>query len=139
MLSVTYTSIASHPFDDEGLAVLLMNSRASNRRLGLTGFLLYQDGRFLQLLEGPDDVVWDRLQRIAADPRHHTVTTILRDPIATRQFPEWTMGYEPVTDALADEISGYRRLVDSTSLDEAAPAVRQVVAWFHARRPTAVL
>jgi hypothetical protein len=61
MLSVVNTSRATGTFDDADLATLLMNSRANNRRLDLTGFLRHKDGTFLQLLEGPADVVRDRL------------------------------------------------------------------------------
>jgi len=140
MLSLVYTSTATSTFDDADLAVLLMNSRANNRRLGLTGFLLYKDGRFLQVLEGPDDVVRDRLRIIEADPRHGDLTVLMEDEVPERQFPEWSMGYETITDALADQIPGYQAATDVTSplgLDY-RPAVRQMLAWFQNRTAEAV-
>lgn len=138
MLSIIYSSTATAPFTDDDLAVLLMNSRANNKRLDLTGLLLYKDGHFLQLLEGPLDVVRDRMAIIAADPRHDNVTTLLEEVVQMRRFPDWSMGYEPVTDALTDDIPGYRSLFDDVDA-AAAPAsgtmmaLRQLIGWFQAR------
>ena len=111
MLSLVYTSTATTPFDDGDLALLLMNSRANNRRIGLSGVLLHKDDQFLQLLEGADDVVEDRFARIAVDPRHTDVTVLHREQASAPRFPEWTMGYEAVTDTIADQIPGYRDLL----------------------------
>lgn len=141
MLSVVYTSAAKGSFDDSDLATLLMNSRSNNRRLGLTGFLLYRDGLFLQVLEGPDEVVRDRLAIITADPRHGDVAVLVEDEVAERRFPSWSMGYEAVTDELAESIPGYRSTFDDIgrgALDAAdQPAVRQLVQWFQNRAPEA--
>lgn len=135
MLSVVYSSRATGVFDDGDLATLLMNSRANNRRLGLTGFLLHRDGQFLQLLEGPTDVVRDRLSIIGQDPRHTDVSVLLQDEKTQRQFPAWSMGYETVTDTLAADIPGYRTVFDDIESAPAAtqPVVRQLVQWFHTR------
>jgi hypothetical protein len=140
MLSLVYTSTATGAFDDADLAVLLMISRANNRRLGLTGFLLHKDGRFLQVLEGRDDVVRDRLRIIEADPRHSDLTVLVEDEVSERQFPEWSMGYETITDALADQIPGYHAATDMTSPSglNYRPAVRQLLGWFQNRTAQAV-
>lgn len=135
MLSVVYTSRATGVFDDADLATLLMNSRANNRRLGLTGFLLHRDGQFLQLLEGPADVVRDRLRIIEKDPRHTDIAVLLEEDETQRQFPAWSMGYETVTDDLADDIAGYRAVFDDINVSPvvARPAVRQLLRWFQSR------
>jgi hypothetical protein len=130
-----YTSRATGTFDDSDLATLLMNCRANNRRLGLTGFLLHREGNFLQLLEGPADVLRDRLDVIARDPRHTDVAVLLDDEEERRQFPAWSMGYETVTDTLADDIPGYRAIFQDINLTPALaqPVVRQLLAWFETR------
>lgn len=141
MLSVVYTSAATGSFDDSDLATLLMNSRSNNRRLGLTGFLLYKDGQFLQVLEGDEAVVRDRMSIIAADPRHADVAILVEDEVAERRFPSWSMGYEAVTDELADQIPGYRTTFDDIGRASAdlvdQPAVLQLVRWFQNRAPEA--
>lgn len=133
-----YSSAATTEFSDSDLAVLLMNSRFNNKRFGLTGILLYRDGRFVQLLEGPMDAVRERMAVIGADPRHDQVEIQLEEVLQQRRFPEWTMGYEPVTDTLADEIPGYRSTFDDLSGHAAAQggtalAIRQLIGWFEGR------
>ncbi|MCK7501422.1 MAG: BLUF domain-containing protein [Comamonadaceae bacterium] len=48
-----YASAAAQPLDAAVPARMLEASRANNRRLGITGMLLYADGSFFQVLEGP--------------------------------------------------------------------------------------
>lgn len=140
MLSIVYSSVATTEFTDADLAVLLMNSRSNNKRLGLTGLLLYRDGYFLQLIEGPLDVVRERMAIIQADPRHGQVETQLEEILPERRFPEWTMAYRPVTDTMADEIPGYRTAFDDIS-GNGSPrggtslALSQLIGWFAENPP----
>ena len=103
MISTTYSSVATVPFSDQDLDGLLDVSRTSNAARGLTGMLLYRDGRFMQVLEGPEDAVRSTLVRIAADPRHSGVWTLATETIEERAFPDWTMGYRTLT---ADSLDG---------------------------------
>ena len=140
MLSIVYTSVARVRPSDGDLATLLMNSRANNRRLGLSGYLMHKEGRFVQVLEGPADVVQARYDVIAADPRHSDVTVLLREPIDERRFADWSMGYRPTTDEQAEAIPGYAD-VSGAALDEARsrpglePQVRALLDWFRAPVP----
>jgi hypothetical protein len=140
MLSIVYSSTARVPFDDGDLATLLMNSRANNRRLGLSGFLMHERGRFVQVLEGPDEAVQTRYDVIAADPRHTDLSVLLRESIDERRFADWSMGYRPTVDEHADEIPGYTD-VAAASLDAARsrpdlePSVRALLDWFRAPAP----
>jgi len=138
VLSLVYTSVARTPFSDGDLATLLMNSRATNRRLGLSGVLLHREGRFVQVLEGPEEAVLARYAVIAADPRHGDLAVVQRETVAERRFGSWSMGYRPTTDTLADEIPGYADVAGAglgDALDRTAlqPAVRSLLDW--ARSP----
>jgi blue light- and temperature-responsive anti-repressor len=53
LLQVTFSSMASAPFSGASLLALLSRARQHNMILGVRGLLLYRDGRFLQVLEGP--------------------------------------------------------------------------------------
>lgn len=136
MRSIVYSSTATRRFDADDLAALLAQSRETNSRLGLTGVLVHRDGRFLQLLEGPDEVVHDRMQAIQGDARHGEVRVLLEDEVDERQFPEWTMGFGSSDDSLA-EIPGYRRTFDDIDADRSEsgtlPALRALIAWFRDR------
>ncbi|MGI9025295.1 MAG: BLUF domain-containing protein [Burkholderiaceae bacterium] len=92
-----YASAATCPFDSRALQVLLEKARANNRRLGITGMLLFVDGSFFQVLEGLPENIEAVLRTISADPRHTRISRIIDEPIAERSFAEWTMGYADVT------------------------------------------
>lgn len=136
MLSVVYSSIATHPFDDAELEALLRTSRAGNERVDVTGVLFAKNGYFLQLLEGPDAAVLEKMATIRDDPRHEKVTTLLKEPIVERQFPEWTMAFATAEDQDLVDVPGYRTAF--ADLDEVtdgtgpAPALRELVRWFQA-------
>lgn len=117
MLSIVYSSVARAEFLDGDLITLLMNSRANNRRLGLSGLLLYRDGRFIQVLEGDEQDVRDRYAIIAADPRHRSVRILLEETIPERRFARWTMGYHALSDPLIGLIPGYDRFFDKPEIE----------------------
>ena len=137
LLSIVYASSAAQPYSDEDLALLLTQCRANNARYGLTGMLLYRNGLFLQVLEGPADVLRERMSIIDADLRHTEVRILLRETIDQRQFPEWTMGYEPLSDDQADDVPGFRTtFADLERVQEPSPsleALRELIQWFRDR------
>ncbi|NII52158.1 BLUF domain-containing protein [Frigoribacterium endophyticum] len=135
-----YTSAATSPFSDNDLATLLMNSRANNRRLGLSGYLMHKQGRFVQVLEGSEDTVRHRYARISADRRHTDLDVLLRESITERRFGSWTMGYRTTTDLLAEDIPGYGEVAgapldDARSRTTLEPSVRSLLDWFRAPLP----
>jgi hypothetical protein len=107
MLSLTYISTASTPFEPEQITALLLQSRENNERRGLTGMLLFKDGRFMQVLEGAAEDVRERYTVISADPRHTDVKTLLDESIEHRRFPQWSMGFPHPADAELREAPGY--------------------------------
>lgn len=92
-----YTSSAQETPDSEALQRILAQSRRNNAPLGVTGMLLHTAGSFFQILEGTPETVEALFTRISADPRHHRITTIIREPIPRRSFPDWTMGFAEIS------------------------------------------
>ncbi len=136
VLSIVYSSSANQAFSSEDLQGLLARSRAANEREGLTGLLMHRDGRFLQLIEGPEQNVRDRMSAIEGDPRHGHLRVLLEDEIQQRQFPDWTMGYESAAGADSGT-PGFRRTFDDIDADRSTsgtlPALRALLAWFRER------
>jgi hypothetical protein len=135
VISVVYSSTATSPFSDADLAALLTVSRRNNAGNGVTGMLLYRDGRFLQLLEGPFRPVHDLMERIADDTGHRDVRVLIDEIVDSRQFPEWTMNFQPVAVAEEASIPGYRKTFDDLADDtddvsSTTPAVRALIRWF---------
>ena len=106
LILVIYTSAATQYFDPNTLLALLEKARAKNASLGVTGMLLFENGSFFQILEGPEAAVDSIYKTIAQDDRHERVVTIIREPIAKRAFAEWTMGLSGVSLQELDEIVG---------------------------------
>ena len=59
--------------------------------------LLFIEGSFFQILEGAAQTVTRLYDVILNDSRHTRVTQIIREPIASRSFSEWTMGFSQVS------------------------------------------
>lgn len=90
---LAYASSATDQFDERRIPDLLARSREKNGDLDVTGLLLYEEGTFLQALEGEADVIEDVFETIRKDSRHTDCTVLLREPISERAFPDWSMGY----------------------------------------------
>ncbi len=112
MFQLVYVSTEAQPFSTDDLVRLLEKSRENNARLHVTGMLLYQDGLFMQALEGDEETVRALADRIAADPRHAGVMILHAAESAKRDFPDWSMGFRD-SSSQGFDISGYTRFLDS--------------------------
>ncbi|KZC94538.1 MULTISPECIES: BLUF domain-containing protein [Clavibacter] len=134
MRTTVYTSTATRDLTDDDLAELLRQCVRNNERSGLTGMLLHRDGRFMQVLEGPDDAVRDVFSVIAADTRHSEVRLLLDEPIAERAFPAWKMAFRTVDDAMVARLEGYDDFLDRPAEAAARPdapsRARWLLEWF---------
>ncbi|HTL52025.1 MAG TPA: BLUF domain-containing protein, partial [Planctomycetota bacterium] len=80
MYQIVSVSSATKPLTPEELIALLKTSRERNTKRGITGILLYKDGNFMHVIEGEQTVVETLSAKIAKDPRHHTILSLLRGP-----------------------------------------------------------
>lgn len=137
LLSVLYTSTSHEQMEDDQLTELLTVSRSRNAADGITGLLVYRAGRFFQVIEGPTAAVRALYDRIAADPRHHSVRTLVEDRVEARHFGEWTMGFERVPDHDEAVPEGFRSTFDDLDdVEGGAPtirAARELSLWFRVR------
>lgn len=94
MIQLTY---ASRPFgfDAAMLAGILLDARRCNTRDGITGMLICRADLYLQLLEGPEEMVDAAYRRIKADDRHMDLQLLTRRTVAKRLFPLWAMRDDP--------------------------------------------
>jgi Sensors of blue-light using FAD len=106
LIHCIYASTAESVFKESDITALLERVRTINAERGLTGMLLYIEGGFFQVLEGDDAVVDEVYGRIMRDPRHSKITLIIREPIATRDFSEWTMGFRTLDPQEAGKLIG---------------------------------
>jgi hypothetical protein len=113
MFFLVYVSSAVTPFSKSELVDLLATCRENNSRLGITGMLLYKDGNFMQVLEGDEDTVRALYDRIAHDPRHRGLLTLIQGTQAEPQFPDWSMGFRDLNDPDVRSVPGYNEFLNS--------------------------
>ncbi|RSK34022.1 BLUF domain-containing protein [Hymenobacter metallilatus] len=87
-----YQSTAAIDLSGMDLGRMLSQSRTRNTAADITGMLLYDGVRFLQVLEGPVEAVSTTFARICSDCRHTQVQMLANGPVAQRQFGQWAMG-----------------------------------------------
>jgi hypothetical protein len=107
MIYLVYTSRATRPFAEKDLLGLLNQSKVNNERAGITGLLLYNNGVFMQLLEGQEEAVHSCYQRIRNDPRHKDVIQLVEKPLRLRYFDRWTMAFENLSNPDPSKVDGF--------------------------------
>jgi hypothetical protein len=127
-LSLVYMSAATEVFDETALDGLLDDSRKRNTDAGLSGLLVFNSGRFMQLLEGPERPVLDTYARIVADPRHDEVVLLAEESIASRRFGEWAMAYRREDDGELPE--GFSTFLDHGDSGFDTSRSRALLRWF---------
>lgn len=108
MIRLTYLSQEAQPLSSDELLALLTQCHQNNTGKGITGMLLYGNGTFLQTLEGEQALVEALMAKIATDPRHGSINVLKQEAITERQYTEWSMGFERVTEKTLAEIPSLR-------------------------------
>ncbi|WP_375391068.1 BLUF domain-containing protein [uncultured Sphingomonas sp.] len=93
MRQIIYESVATDRSAEDIAPDILRFARPENGLNGVTGLLLFANGRFLQVLEGPEESVSLTMDRIRADPRHRDIAILADRPIEKRAFADWGMAY----------------------------------------------
>ncbi|MEI6159783.1 MAG: BLUF domain-containing protein [Roseococcus sp.] len=95
--SIAYFSRSNLRGDEAELKAQVMDILSTawrkNRQKELTGALLFSDGCFAQVLEGPREALEETFEEIECDPRHSDVTILHFHPVAERSFPGWSMAF----------------------------------------------
>jgi hypothetical protein len=109
LLQLAYISTRHPGMDDGEVERILSVSRLNNRRDGITGFLLFNGQRFLQMLEGPAPAVEQCYARIVRDSRHRALVQLGSKTAAARVFARWAMACQR-TDSHAPDRRPFHRL-----------------------------
>lgn len=95
---VIYVSASPSLLPGADVAELLEGSRRRNAAINVTGLLLYHEGSFLQILEGPVEAVTRLYGTIRNDTRHRQIITLWSGAVKERVFADWRMGFARITD-----------------------------------------
>lgn len=123
LIRLIYVSSTTRQAGDEDLAQILATAREFNGQNGITGMLLFSDGNFMQVLEGEDTIVGKLMdEHIARDTRHQHIIVLEREPIAERDFPDWSMGFRHLDSGLPADRDG--RVTINSLLNGSAKDIR---------------
>ena len=91
--TLVYRSKATRPLSAADLERILEVARVRNSELGVTGVLLFTDGRFTQYLEGPAEGIDKVFGYIKASSLHTEIEALSSKQVEQRHYPDWSMAY----------------------------------------------
>ena len=98
LVAKTYLSQSKLDWTDDAIDQLLERSKQNNATRGITGAMIYANGYFMQLIEGPQIAVDELYSAIEADPRHEVLSLLHNQEIKDRHFSDWAMEYRDSDD-----------------------------------------
>lgn len=111
--TLTYTSRARLDLGDTDLSDILQAARHLNALDGVTGLLLFDGSRFLQIIEGAEEAIDNLVERLRRDPRHSALEVRDERFVDQRSFPDWSMellrvsaGFKAARDETASILPG---------------------------------
>lgn len=122
IFQLLYFSTANHKMDEPELTEILKKANLTNIQKGISGFLLYMDGTFAQVLEGQEKIVNELyLNKITKDNRHHDCMVLVERTVPAREFPEWSMGFHNLSGKKLDHLPGFTSLANWVKAQEVSP------------------
>ncbi|WP_406854565.1 BLUF domain-containing protein [Alsobacter sp. KACC 23698] len=76
----------------QAIKQILDVSIRNNRRSAVTGYMVFDDRIFAQVLEGEPEAVQSTYARIGQDRRHGDLVLLDSSRQSVRAFPDWAMG-----------------------------------------------
>lgn len=90
---IAYLSTCNQPLATDAVDKILASAQAYNKKVGVTGALLYDENNFIQYIEGPEESITDVFSRICAASQHNRILQLGSDKIQSRIFDQWHMGF----------------------------------------------
>jgi Sensors of blue-light using FAD len=93
IFQLIYVSTAAIEFGTADLIKLLIEARDFNRGHQITGILIFENEKFLQVLEGDMAEVKQLYESICRDGRHDQIEAISSKMLSKREYPNWSMAF----------------------------------------------
>ena len=75
------------------LAGIFEKAAKKNKARDITGFIVYNEKYFLQIIEGNKDTINNLYEKIIQDVRHTDILLLGTKDLENRDFEEWNLGY----------------------------------------------
>ena len=89
MFTICYVSSAHSNLSEIELNKLFTTTKSNNNNRNITGILLYESGKFLQVLEGEEIELQKLFENIKEDSRHNNIFVILKQKCNRRIFENY--------------------------------------------------
>lgn len=134
--AVAYRSTAVAGLAAADIDRLLVDARAHNQLVGVTGVLLYDGVHFFQYFEGPTAGVARIYRRICGSRMHVEIQELQHGPVPRTYFSQWHMGCCQAAGSVLQELStalwqrqaGY--LPDDVAQSGDSPGLRALQAFW---------
>jgi len=113
---IVYMSTAVGVLRADELDRIYLRAKSANARAGITGLLLFYEGAFLQMLEGPSAGVMSLVERIRRDRRHGGFIVLESQAVEERAFPDSPMRFVAARNLSAGEKQAFSDLRQAASV-----------------------
>jgi hypothetical protein len=96
VFQLLYKSAGIPTLTQKDVAEIVAHSNKHNNARGISGFLVFENGQFMQLLEGDEAVIKELYHNKIAKDSRHTEVKILKESHGPRMFAEWSMSRLPI-------------------------------------------
>lgn len=98
-------STISMPRDEWQIDAIVGEAQHRNKKLDVTGALMFTYANFAQVLEGPSSSVGELMRSIGNDSRHTNVRVLEVEAIDRRRFSRWSMAYVGPADLMEEALA----------------------------------
>ena len=120
--SLAYTSRARLDLGEADLRDIHQTARHLNALDGITGLLLFDGLRFMQIIEGASEAIDNLVERLRLDDRHSAFEIRDERIIEARSFPDWSMELVRVSSGYKDAVTELAPILP----EQMPPAVRDL-------------
>ena len=109
---ITYISDYTGPATaaSQTAADIVAVAKAQNPLHAITGVLFFTRGKFLQVIEGPEEALRQLMRNIESDTRHTNVEYVIDTPVQRRGFPQWNMDFFNLDESAPFDAARLRQL-----------------------------
>jgi hypothetical protein len=120
--SLAYTSRARLDLGETDLNDVHQVARHLNALDGITGLLLFDGIRFMQIIEGASEAIDNLVERLRRDRRHTAFEIRDERIVEARAFPDWSMELVRVSSGYRDAVTELAPILP----ERMPPAVRDL-------------
>lgn len=123
--AISYVSTKKEHLPEEEINEILTHTEKNNNKLEITGILLYSEGNFFQVLEGPREDLQTLYTKIKLDSGHYDLISIFEKEVDEPIFQKYTSEFTSIdTRYKSKEVEAYL-----TKIKTLSPAVQSSVKY----------